>query len=68
MTIFLHRAELSRRIRRIRRSGKVQYLEGLRGVAALQVVLLHFVTGFLPDTAEHAAAPVRIATGRIASR
>ncbi len=42
------------------RSGKVQYLEGLRGVAALQVVLLHFVTAFLPDTAEHAALPVRV--------
>jgi peptidoglycan/LPS O-acetylase OafA/YrhL len=36
-------------------SGRVQYLEGLRGIAAIQVVLLHFVTGFLPNTAEHAA-------------
>jgi peptidoglycan/LPS O-acetylase OafA/YrhL len=41
------------------RPAKVQYLEGLRGVAALQVVLLHFVTAFLPDMAEHAAPPVR---------
>jgi len=40
--------------------GKVQYLEGLRGVAAVQVVLLHFVTGFLPDTAEHAAPPLPV--------
>jgi peptidoglycan/LPS O-acetylase OafA/YrhL len=39
---------------------KVQYLEGLRGVAALQVVLLHFTTAFLPDTVEHAAPPLRI--------
>ena len=37
---------------------RIGYLEGLRGLAALQVVLLHFVTAFLPDTAEH--APVRI--------
>jgi peptidoglycan/LPS O-acetylase OafA/YrhL len=50
----------AKRDNRAMRSGKVQYLEGLRGVAALQVVLLHFVTGFLPDTAEHAAAPVRV--------
>jgi peptidoglycan/LPS O-acetylase OafA/YrhL len=42
------------------RSAKVQYLEGLRGVAAVQVVLLHFITAFLPDTAEHAAPPVRV--------
>ena len=42
------------------RPGKVQYLEGLRGIAAVQVVLLHFVTGFLPDTAEHAAAPFHV--------
>ena len=42
------------------RPAKVQYLEGLRGVAALQVVLLHFVTAFLPDTAEHAAPPMRV--------
>jgi peptidoglycan/LPS O-acetylase OafA/YrhL len=40
--------------------GKVQYLEGLRGIAAVQVVLLHFVTAFLPDSAEHAAPPVRV--------
>ncbi len=40
--------------------GKVQYLEGLRGIAAMQVVLLHFVTGFLPYTAEHAWPPLRI--------
>jgi peptidoglycan/LPS O-acetylase OafA/YrhL len=41
-------------------SGKVQYLEGLRGVAAVQVVLLHFVTAFLPDTAEHGAPALRV--------
>jgi peptidoglycan/LPS O-acetylase OafA/YrhL len=41
-------------------SGKVQYLEGLRGIAAMQVVLLHFVTGFMPYTAEHAWPPLRI--------
>ncbi len=41
------------------RTGKVQYLEGLRGIAAMQVVLLHFVTGFLPYTAEHAWPPFR---------
>ena len=40
--------------------GKVQYLEGLRGVAAMQVVLLHFVSGFLPDTAQHAWPPLRV--------
>ena len=44
---------------RIERS-RVQYLEGLRGIAALQVVLLHFVSGFLPDTAEHAFAPLHV--------
>ncbi len=42
------------------RPGKVQYLEGLRGIAAMQVVLLHFVSGFLPRTAEHAWPPLRI--------
>ncbi len=42
------------------RTGKVQYLEGLRGIAAMQVVLLHFVTGFLPYTAEHAWPPLRV--------
>ena len=42
------------------RSGKVQYLEGLRGLAAMQVVLLHFVTGFMPYTAEHAWPPLRV--------
>jgi peptidoglycan/LPS O-acetylase OafA/YrhL len=41
-------------------TGKVQYLEGLRGIAAMQVVLLHFVTGFLPDTAQHAWAPLHV--------
>src|SRR5215469_14773321 len=41
-------------------AGKVQYLEGLRGIAAMQVVLLHFVTGFMPVTAEHAWPPLRI--------
>jgi peptidoglycan/LPS O-acetylase OafA/YrhL len=39
---------------------KIQHLEGLRGIAAVQVVLLHFVTGFLPDTAEHAAPPLPV--------
>jgi peptidoglycan/LPS O-acetylase OafA/YrhL len=39
---------------------KVQYLEGLRGIAAMQVVLLHFVTGFLPDTAQRAWPPLRV--------
>ncbi len=42
------------------RSDKVQYLEGLRGIAAMQVVLLHFVTGFMPDTAQHAWPPLRV--------
>jgi peptidoglycan/LPS O-acetylase OafA/YrhL len=42
------------------RSGKVLYLEGLRGLAAMQVVLLHFVTGFMPDAAEHAWPPLRV--------
>jgi peptidoglycan/LPS O-acetylase OafA/YrhL len=41
-------------------TAKVQYLEGLRGIAAMQVVLLHFVTGFRPDTAEHAWPPLRV--------
>jgi peptidoglycan/LPS O-acetylase OafA/YrhL len=41
-------------------SAKVQYLEGLRGIAAMQVVLLHFVSGFLPDTAQHAWPPLRV--------
>jgi peptidoglycan/LPS O-acetylase OafA/YrhL len=40
--------------------GKIEYLEGLRGIAALQVVLLHFVTGFLPWAAEHAWPPLRL--------
>src|SRR3954464_13733025 len=40
--------------------GKVQYLEGLRGIAAMQVVLLHFVTGFLPDTAYRSWPPLHI--------
>ncbi len=42
------------------KAGKVQYLEGLRGIAAMQVVLLHFVTGFMPATAEHAWPPLRV--------
>jgi peptidoglycan/LPS O-acetylase OafA/YrhL len=41
-------------------TGKVQYLEGLRGIAAMQVVLLHFVTGFLPEAAQHAWAPLHV--------
>ncbi len=48
-----------KRDNRAMRSAKVQYLEGLRGIAAVQVVLLHFVTAFLPITAEHAAPPWR---------
>ena len=40
--------------------GKVQYLEGLRGIAAMQVVLLHFVTGFMPSTVTHVWPPLRI--------
>ena len=40
-------------------STKVQYLEGLRGIAAVQVVLLHFVTAFMPVMAEQAAPPWR---------
>jgi peptidoglycan/LPS O-acetylase OafA/YrhL len=40
--------------------GKVQYLEGLRGIAAMQVVLLHFVTGFMPSTATYVWPPLRI--------
>jgi peptidoglycan/LPS O-acetylase OafA/YrhL len=39
---------------------KVQYLDGLRGIAAMQVVLLHFVSGFMPDAAQHAWAPLRL--------
>jgi peptidoglycan/LPS O-acetylase OafA/YrhL len=39
---------------------RLQYLEGLRGIAAVQVVLLHFVTGFLPNPAEHAAPPLPV--------
>jgi peptidoglycan/LPS O-acetylase OafA/YrhL len=39
---------------------KVHHLEGLRGIAAMQVVLLHFITGFMPDTAEHAWPPLRV--------
>ena len=41
-------------------AGRVQYLEGLRGIAAVQVVLLHFVSAFLPETAEHAPPPLRV--------
>ncbi len=40
--------------------GKVQYLEGLRGIAAMQVVLLHFVTGLTPSVAEHVWPPLRV--------
>ena len=39
------------------RPPRIQYLEGLRGIAAIQVVLLHFVTGFLPAMADRAPAP-----------
>ena len=40
-------------------SGKLHYLEGLRGVAALQVALMHFVLAFMPVAAEHAWPPLR---------
>lgn len=40
--------------------GKIQHLEGLRGIAAVQVVLLHFVTGFIPGTVERAAPPLPV--------
>jgi peptidoglycan/LPS O-acetylase OafA/YrhL len=39
---------------------KLQYLEGLRGIAAAQVVLLHFVVGFIPNIADHAQPPLQI--------
>jgi peptidoglycan/LPS O-acetylase OafA/YrhL len=39
---------------------RVEYLEGLRGVAAIQVVLLHFVSAFLPDQVDHAFPPLRV--------
>src|SRR5271169_2110795 len=42
------------------RPAKVPYLDGLRGIAAMQVVLRHFVTGFMPDTAQHAWPPLRV--------
>lgn len=42
------------------RSGKVEYIEGLRGLAAMQVVALHFVTAFAPIAADHAWAPLRV--------
>jgi peptidoglycan/LPS O-acetylase OafA/YrhL len=42
-------------------SGRVRYLEGLRGIAAVQVVLLHFITAFLPDAVEHGWPPLRVA-------
>ncbi len=42
------------------RPGKIEYLEGLRGLAAVQVVMLHFMSGFLPVTAEHAPAPLHV--------
>src|SRR6476620_400751 len=43
------------------RPGKVEYLEGLRGVAAMQVLLLHFFTGFLPETASRVWPPFNLA-------
>ena len=45
---------------RVMQPAKIQHLEGLRGIAAVQVVLLHFVTGFVPNTAEHAAPPLQV--------
>lgn len=41
-------------------TGKVSYLEGLRGIAAMQVVLLHFVSAFLPAAIEPAPLPLRV--------
>jgi peptidoglycan/LPS O-acetylase OafA/YrhL len=41
-------------------AGKVRYLEGLRGIAAIQVVAMHFVTGFLPATEANAWPPSRL--------
>src|SRR5690349_6390800 len=43
------------------RPGKVEYLEGLRGVAAMQVLLLHFLTGFLPGTVSRVWPPFNLA-------
>ncbi|HET7883611.1 MAG TPA: acyltransferase [Acetobacteraceae bacterium] len=43
------------------RPAKVEYLEGLRGVAAMQVLLLHFFTGFLPETAGRVWPPFNLA-------
>ncbi len=40
---------------------RVRYLEGLRGVSAVQVVLLHFFTAFLPGAVDHAWPPLRVA-------
>jgi peptidoglycan/LPS O-acetylase OafA/YrhL len=40
--------------------GKVQYLEGLRGLAASQVVLMHFVSAFMPDAIDHASPPLQV--------
>jgi peptidoglycan/LPS O-acetylase OafA/YrhL len=42
-------------------NGRVRYLEGLRGVSAVQVVLLHFFTAFLPGAVDHAWPPLRVA-------
>src|SRR5579862_6220668 len=42
------------------RHGKVQYLDGLRGVAAAQVVLMHFVSGFLPNIAARPPPPLQV--------
>src|SRR5580658_3903975 len=50
----------STRVTRATPPHKVQYLEGLRGIGAAQVVLFHFVAAFLPYTAEHAAPPFHI--------
>src|ERR1700728_2969754 len=49
----------AREVRTVR-SGKVGYLEGLRGVAASQDVTMHFVSAFLPDAIEHAAPPLQV--------
>lgn len=42
------------------RQGKVQYIEGLRGLAAMQVVAMHFVSAFLPEAERSAWPPIKI--------
>src|ERR1700679_3905329 len=54
------RGKVGARPIRASRPNKVEYLEGLRGIAAMQVVLFHFVAAFLPNAAEHAAPALHI--------